>query len=190
MHHNKSVGSVAIILLLAACIVLPSGCSRQPVGKLPSTDPQAKQGDPGKDEQQLQGKWRLLKVDHDGKDVLVHAPPQISPNALEITDKKVFFGWCTGVGGSNQCETINGSFTLDTAQSPRSIDLVNEMFVEKAEVTRGIYELDGDKLKIATFKAKASAARDKDFGRPKGFDDRNPDAFLRVFTLTRAAAPK
>jgi uncharacterized protein (TIGR03067 family) len=107
-------------------------------------DDKAKEKPPAKeaakaadDKEKLQGTWVWVEAERGGK----------KAGADEIKDfKMVFRGDKLSVdpGGDNR----EGTFKLDPAQKPKTIDLMLEDGPEKGKTIRGIYSLDGDTLKL------------------------------------------
>ena len=102
---------------------------------------------PRGDEKQIQGKWAVVSFQDAGRRTPAPKPDAvvIEGNKLKITE-----------GGREQEIT----FTLDPSQKLKHIDLTAPR--NKDKVNLGIYELDGDKLKIC-FNAKPGGERSTAF---------------------------
>jgi uncharacterized protein (TIGR03067 family) len=93
-------------------------------------------GDEKKDEEKIQGHWIVVSREFIGKKT-----PEAELKALKVTIKD---GTITMDDGK-QKEKI--PYKLDPSKKPKSIDLANTG-IESKETSLGIYELDGDTLKI------------------------------------------
>jgi uncharacterized protein (TIGR03067 family) len=84
------------------------------------------------DQEKLQGKWKVESFEFNGK------PVEALKNAIrEFKDGKYTLTPASG-------EVFNGTVKVDSTKKPKEIDLViNE------RTLKGIYELDGDTLKIS-----------------------------------------
>ena len=105
------------------------------VGLLVAAD--AKDDAVKKDMDALQGKWQLVSLDRDGKsaDVPKDAVRVIKDDTYSISPRP-------GV-------TINGTFKIDPTAKPKTIDITQTSGDNKGKTSLGIYDLDGDTLKIA-----------------------------------------
>ena len=90
-----------------------------------------------KDLERLQGAWIMVALEVDGKPV---PEDKIKDTKLVIKDNK----YITQVKG----KSYETTFTLDPGKKPKAIDMVFGEGDKKDQVLRGIYELDGDTLKI------------------------------------------
>src|SRR5262249_32284382 len=95
---------------------------------------------------ELEGAWGLVRVEGDG---------QGSP-AWPAYHKGSYFTCCeyeyiTGPGGSNRPPFDLGTYRLDPDQDPKQVDLFAKHPHEGPgeNIRRGVYELDGDTLRIA-----------------------------------------
>jgi uncharacterized protein (TIGR03067 family) len=93
------------------------------------------------DREALQGKWLVVASEARGKkdsdDKLKEAKP-----TFHFQEEKL--GWSFVRDGKEI--TGNGSYKLDPSTKPKSIDLTG--FPESGKTFPGIYEMDGDTLKI------------------------------------------
>jgi uncharacterized protein (TIGR03067 family) len=89
-----------------------------------------------KEKQSLQGKWTIVSVDRDGKavDMWKDGVRLIEGDNYTLTTK----------GG----DSFKGTFALDPAKVPKAIDFSPAGGQYKGKTLRGIYEIDGDMLKI------------------------------------------
>ena len=89
-----------------------------------------------KEKQSLQGKWTIVAVDHDGKavDMWKDGVRVFEGDSYTLTTK----------GG----ESFKGTFALDPAKVPKAIDFMPAGGQYKGKTLRGIYEIDGDMLKV------------------------------------------
>jgi uncharacterized protein (TIGR03067 family) len=84
------------------------------------------------DREQLQGVWRFVSMERDGK--------------AETPFGDLTFEGDTFTVKQGGLLVVTGTFTLDPSQTPRAIDL-NVTEAERGEEIRGIYELGTDTLK-------------------------------------------
>ena len=89
-----------------------------------------------KEKQSLQGKWTIVSVDRDGKEV------NMWKDGLRLFEGDKYT--LTTKGG----ESFKGTFALDPAKVPKAIDFMPGGGQYKGKTLRGIYEIDGDMLKI------------------------------------------
>ncbi len=104
------------------------------------------------DRAKVQGTWRIVGGEHDGAPLV---PAEVKAGTVVITADRLT------IRGRGPDETTG--YTLDPAKRPRAIDLTDA----KAKDTRpGIYELDGDRLRLCfrTAAAKAPGERPTVFG--------------------------
>ena len=90
-----------------------------------------------KELEQLAGTWTISALEVEGQKV---ADEKLQGTTLVIKDNKYIV---TARGQSH--ETV---ITLDPGKKPKSIDMVFSQGMNKDKVHRGIYELDGDTLKL------------------------------------------
>jgi uncharacterized protein (TIGR03067 family) len=138
---SKVVASIAVwLVVFLVSVGGVTGCNRGDKGTVPSGKGTAHQkpSDAKKDEERLQGTWLVVSGEHAGKpvpDKMVQGLRQIMKgNRLTIQ-----------LGTETLAE---GTFTLDPTKKPPAIDVE---VIEKDGKTRkglGIYELDGDTLKL------------------------------------------
>jgi len=88
------------------------------------------------------GKWLVVALTHEGLEVPT-AKLKESPWYWIVADEKIL-SKCPGSGGEPSKEEEIGFF-LDPSKSPRTIALEK---LEKKETNKGIYEFEGDTLKI------------------------------------------
>jgi uncharacterized protein (TIGR03067 family) len=87
--------------------------------------------------ERLRGTWKFVAVDQDGTKV----PEALFKNARLIC-KGDHFGYVVG-------ETATaGTFRVDPAKKPKTIDVTFTEGPEKGNTTLGIYELEGDTYRI------------------------------------------
>jgi uncharacterized protein (TIGR03067 family) len=142
---------IGVVLLLAVGIgiagILKQGSladkPAQPE-KVNQTKPTAKEGeklkgDPKKeklkeDSEQIQGKWVVVSAELAGKPVDEVVGDEVTFDRNKCLIKHV-----------KRNDTDSGTFQLDSSKKPKQIDMKAE---GADKPTEGIYELDGDKLKI------------------------------------------
>jgi uncharacterized protein (TIGR03067 family) len=127
--------------------------------------------EPGnKDRDALQGTWNVSKFVVAGKD------------GAEDLNKKVTFV----IAGDSLTVKLDkdtlseGKFVLDQAPSPKHITVTSTTAADKGETKLGIYEIDGDMLKLCFSLEDAGAMR-----RPADFTSNN-DRMTLVAVLQRA----
>ena len=104
-----------------------------------------------KDKDQLQGKWAIISVVSDGK----------RADVTKMVGAMIIFKDNKAIGkGVRLTRGNEAPFKLDPTQKPKIIDFIHD----DGAVTPGIYELDGDKLKICNNTPK--------FPRPKTFESK------------------
>jgi uncharacterized protein (TIGR03067 family) len=119
---------------------------------LAAADPEVR-----KDEDRLQGTWKVTSIENDGKKA----------------DPKTFAGWKLVVAG-NKMTALDGNdvvddhtFTLAAAAKPPALDLVPLMGEKKAKTVKGIYRLEGDTLTVCVSEPDAKE-RPKEFRSVEG----------------------
>jgi uncharacterized protein (TIGR03067 family) len=109
-----------------------------------------------KDEDKLQGTWKVVSVEHNGKKA---EPKMIAGWTLVVAGDKM-----TARDGNDVMD--ESSFRLDAAAKPPAIDLTMTAGNDKGKTVRGIYRLDGDRLTICV--AEPGKERPKEFRAPEG----------------------
>jgi uncharacterized protein (TIGR03067 family) len=124
-----------------------------------------KNGDAKKDQEALQGTWRPVSSEQDGKDQTAQAKEYVFTFDRDtFTMKKRDQVW------------LKGTFKLDPSQKPKTIDMTateGRREDDKGKELHGIYELDKGTLKWCT-----SPPGGKD--RPKDFATKEGTRFLLV----------
>jgi uncharacterized protein (TIGR03067 family) len=89
-----------------------------------------------KEKDALQGKWLILSVERDGKsvDTWTDGTRVMEGDNYTMTTKKG--------------DTFKGTFALDPSKTPKAIDFKPSGGQYKDKTLRGIYEIDGDMLKV------------------------------------------
>jgi uncharacterized protein (TIGR03067 family) len=120
------------------------------------TAAQAPSGDAKKDQDALQGTWTVVTAEADGK----HLPAEQTKSLKLIFhgDKYTF---------QTPDHGIAGTYKLDPAKKPRAIDATRAEGPDKGKVVLGIYQVDGDQLKMC-FGAPGEDTRPKDFAPKAG----------------------
>ena len=130
------------------------------VGVLLAAD--APKGDAKKDQEALQGTWRPVSSEQDGKD-----------QTDEAKDHTLTFEKDTFTVKKGDEVRIKGTFKVDPSKKPKTIDMtVTEggKDEDKGKEIHGIYELDGDTLKWCTSRP-GNKERPKEFSTKEGGDD-------------------
>jgi uncharacterized protein (TIGR03067 family) len=112
------------------------------------------QGDAKKDPAKFQGTWVIESAQTDGKEI---------PSEVFKSFKMTFKGDAYAVQMGQ--EKIEGTFRLDSSANPRQIDILPDNGPDRGRVQPGVYEFDGDKLKIC------AAPPGKE--RPAGFETKD-----------------
>jgi uncharacterized protein (TIGR03067 family) len=105
-------------------------------GLLVAADDDAKK----KELEKLQGVWQVVGVELNGKKL-----PQadVEKTKLRLTIKGNTFSYKAG-----DTEAVEGSFEIDVAKDPKTIDFSGTTKAGKVEKTIGIYELKGDTMRV------------------------------------------
>src|SRR5262249_36978827 len=90
-----------------------------------------------KDQKRMQGTWAMVALEVDGKLV---GEDKLKDTVLLIKGNR----YITRV----KDEEIETTFTLDPSKKPKAIDMVFSEGEKKDKVLKGIYEIDGDTLKL------------------------------------------
>ncbi len=110
------------------------------------------------DRDRLQGTWKVVRMEHAGKKV---PADQFADLRIVISGNEL-----TGKEGDQVRERF--TFTLDPAKKPRTIDTTAIEGPAKGETARGIYELDGDTLKLCV--SEKGKERPAEFATKTGTD--------------------
>ena len=121
-----------------------------------------------KDLDSLQGSWSITALEVEGQPM----PAAMLSDARVVIKNGRFTS--TGMGA-----VYEGVLELDSSKNPRKLDMKFDAGPEKGATNPGIYELDGDVLRIC-FNTRGSA-------RPSSFAT-TPGSGFALETLTRAAA--
>jgi uncharacterized protein (TIGR03067 family) len=126
-----------LALTIFAMIVLSSACGRnsdKPADKAPGT-PQASSGD----QERLQGTWEVVAAENAGK--REEAPAELRGKwTWTFKGDKVYVVDAEG--------PYEATWTMDQAQSPKTFDMTTTSGTDKGTTVLGLYELDGDRLKL------------------------------------------
>jgi RNA polymerase sigma factor (sigma-70 family) len=117
----------------------------QPATTSPPAAAQAGQKKPAAatDQEKLQGTWEVVELVVKGDKVL----PNNEAKAA-VVFKGDEFRFLVTPNGKDSITRTAATFKLDPAKSPRTIDATATEGANKGQVTLGIYELDGDDLKL------------------------------------------
>jgi uncharacterized protein (TIGR03067 family) len=156
-RYGREVMPRSLFLILVVWPLLAAGG--------PSAEP-GEEDAAAKDLAQLQGKWKFVAEDRDGtvrkfRDGEGHV----------ITIRGEFQFWHDADGKLATKESLK----LDPSKSPKTIDMTivfNRLYPNAKGLTaRGIYQLEGDELKIAT-------PAELFYGRPKEFTTKKGSHFI------------
>ena len=120
--------------------------------------------------ERLQGKWVAVSAMFRGKELKAEQLARLSitleGNRAEITDP-------------DSGEAMAGTFSIDASRTPKHIDFIAPDGKERAP---GIFEFDGERLKVAFV--------DADYARPADFEPaETPDHMTAVFERVPGSAP-
>jgi uncharacterized protein (TIGR03067 family) len=93
-----------------------------------------------KDMNQIQGSWRLVSRERDGK-----ADPADVIKDILMTHKGDAFTFNQSSSGAG---ATKGTFKLDASKSPKAIDRIPADGPQKGKTLMGIYKLEGDTLTL------------------------------------------
>jgi uncharacterized protein (TIGR03067 family) len=112
--------------------------------------------DPTKDEKtQLQGNWQVVTYEEGGKNLPV-------PEGMKWIFEDDAFAWKVG-----DRSEFKGTYKVDVGKKPHAITF----FTKTGAPTPGIYQLDGDTLKICLCENGKEEERPKEFATRKGAPD-------------------
>jgi uncharacterized protein (TIGR03067 family) len=102
----------------------------------------ARAGDGKKDRERLQGTWKLVKLFAKGEAV----PAKLLEGTTLVIKGETMI---TVVVKNGKEKKLKGTYKLDPSRKPREIDIVADEGPNKGTKELGIYELDGDTLRVA-----------------------------------------
>ena len=122
--------------------------------------------EPKKDIEQIQGTWAMNSIGWGGKEL---------PKDLMAGYKLVFNGdqlaWTGAIGMTSRMGKITplegsfpGGFKIDADKKPKEMDISLELKGGRSTLLLGIYEIEGDKLKVC-FAGSRSGIRPVDFNQ-------------------------
>lgn len=135
---------VNVLFFLAAGLLLAADAPKDDASK--------------KDMDQLQGSWRLISRERDGKADAADAVKDII--MINKGDRFTFKGAASGAGATE------GTFTVDATKKPKAMDRTPADGPRKGKLVPSIYALDGDTLKICA--ALGGGERPKEFTSKAG----------------------
>jgi len=120
------------------------------------------------DGESIKGDWSAVSLTHNGQ-----VTADIFVKAMSATfDGKGY------VNRQRDAVAVEGTYTLSPEKSPKQIDFTIETGADKGKTQLGIYEIDGDRLKLCI-------ARAGDAERPKAMGGKT-DSDGMLITLRRA----
>jgi uncharacterized protein (TIGR03067 family) len=126
------------------------------------------------DLEKFQGKWEILTTERGGE-----SQTEMGPEAFRIFAEFKDDKFTLSLGKK---VSAKGTVKLDPATSPKTIDLVYEGNTDptlRGEVRLGIYEIDGDTLRMCCTDLYSKGPRPKEFKTAKG-DKFSVQTFKRV----------
>jgi uncharacterized protein (TIGR03067 family) len=144
-------------------------------GQPPQDSPQKKGGKLTGDAQKLQGTWEVTEFIFEGKAI---PGEQTKGTTVSFSGDKMSLKFAT----SSPERVRSLSFKLDPSKNPKAIDFVVLDGDTKGEKGPGIYDLDGDRLRMCLPNIEI-AERPTEFAAPEG-------SKLIVMTLKRAPKEK
>lgn len=123
-----------------------------PSAEPPKELPEAAQ----KELKRLQGKWKVEKMATDGKEF---TPDKEDELIVEIKGRKWSFT------GQEKAEIV----LIDTTTNPKCLDMKSVEKAREGVVDEGVYELEGDTLKVCWYQGKGKK-RPTSFATPKERD--------------------
>jgi uncharacterized protein (TIGR03067 family) len=130
------------LILLIVCLLLPGYSPQQSVG---SSD----------DLEKLQGSWAFVSLEVEGSKL----PDAMLSGSKIIIKGENFKSISAGI-------TYEGKIKIDRNSTPKTLDLIFTEGPEKGSTSLGIYELDGDNLKICL--SLAGSTRPTEFASKPG----------------------
>jgi RNA polymerase sigma factor (sigma-70 family) len=121
--------------------------------------PAGKAADAREDRDQLQGYWDAVSVTKDGEEL--GAEEREAVHVRFKGDEITFYPIR---------DKARVTFRLDPASSPKAITLTEQEGDDKGASVPGIYELNGDRLKLCIVMKKSGAVRPTEFVSPRGED--------------------
>jgi uncharacterized protein (TIGR03067 family) len=130
-------------------------------GALMAADGPPKNDSAQRDQDKLQGTWLTVSLVNDGKTLVDEkAPPQPGPVTKLVYDGNK---WIIKVGDK---AVASGVFKIDSAKTPKQIDIFDESGVKNDKTKLGIFEVDGDTYKYCL--APAGKPRPTEFTSKSG----------------------
>ena len=114
---------------------------------LATLEPKRKEWEKAKDKSNLEGTWTAISMERDGKSI---SEKEVKEFDIQLTFKGDEF-MLMPFASKGPEHFPQGQFNIDTTTNPKSIDLTIDLPFSPAKKTStmlGIYELDGDRLKL------------------------------------------
>jgi RNA polymerase sigma factor (sigma-70 family) len=158
---------LAAVLMLAAVVATGTGLlayralAKEPPAAGKDEKPAAKGADKKEDKDLIQGTWKVVNLLREGEE-------QNDQEAKEMKGAK----WVIGAGKltlrlEGQADR-ESTYTLDPTAKPKAIDVTSLERGEKDRKFEGVYELDGDTLKICVSTPLGGPQRPKKVAAEKG----------------------
>ena len=94
------------------------------------------------DQAKLQGEWEAVSIERDGNK---------TPEAVAKTFRRKIEGnkYTVTFKMGDKVQTVKGTFKLDPSKKPKALDIQLDLGDGQEGTAKGIYEIDGEKLKTA-----------------------------------------
>jgi uncharacterized protein (TIGR03067 family) len=153
-----------VLTILGPCSTLTPGQDAKSAGARDKPDAEAvKQG-----WKKLEGTWTVTKVELEGKSLLEKDKPVPK---FTIEDGKITYD---GMDVGRDPKLDSSTIKLDPSQKPKTITIPNfDGGAPEAGITLlGIYELQGDELKVCAQEVETARLNEREKERPKAFDSK------------------
>jgi RNA polymerase sigma factor (sigma-70 family) len=169
------LGSGTTVVTYHALAAAQKEATKEPAPKPQTKVPDAPAAKPKEDKELHQGTWHVVEVKVGGK----HQAKETSKDQILVfTPDKFVIEYDDG---SSQ----EMMYQIDAKQTPKAIDLAPISGPDRGYTFKGIYEIEGGRLKLYYSRNVAPDAK-----RPARFEPESEDRGMRSFVLKRAPAAK